>query len=514
MKKIKEKSIFKFLMLYVPIVILILGIGYANVSYDLSASGSIAMSSQDDIAIINMNPATYVENYNKTVLTASLELDNALDTKTMSVTIKNLGNSKQIFDGIVYDPTQSLIYSNSNIVPSISGMTENSTTLNTTGNNDDNITFSLTFSYDDTNNITDNTLDGTINFHFTPLREITYVNCTNSSSLSSEYIRSKSFTNMNNVTYTPTVTIDSSPSNITITDSSSNTLVSGTDYTYSNGVVTFLTEITSDLTITASNGSGGNGGTWATPVEDTTTIAYDPSNVPVGTTLYSGVDGAPKVTKDENGNITDFEFTDVSTSNPLTISSTDTVETGFIPFDGSSDWELTMRYTWTWADNVGSGGTNSVTLSCMDWTNSSLVSGFGIRHYAVKQTSSTTTPKTNLRLITSVNDSSTTKYLYNTNSSGRIYTDPMDLTVHVTKTGSTMQLSMTANGSFNYNPTRDNSTSNGAVTTTNEVVTESWSDNNSTSNVDIRIGGYVSSTGEVTQKADIQVIQFSVHKTN
>ena len=140
MKKLNI-NILNFIAIYVPIVTLVLGIGYASVSYDLSVSGNIAMVAQDDIAIINVLPSTYVENYNKTVLTASLELSNASDSKSMSISIKNLGNSKQIFDGIVYDPSQSLIYSNSNIVPSVSGITENSSVINSNGNNDDNITF-------------------------------------------------------------------------------------------------------------------------------------------------------------------------------------------------------------------------------------------------------------------------------------------------------------------------------------------------------------------------------------
>ena len=89
------------------------------------------------------------------------------------------------------------------------------------------------------------------------MKEITYVNCTNSSGSSSELVRSSSYTTMNSTIYAPTVTILNSPSTITIKDSSNNTLVSGTDYSYSSGVVTFLSTITSDLTITASSGSSG-----------------------------------------------------------------------------------------------------------------------------------------------------------------------------------------------------------------------------------------------------------------
>lgn len=78
----------------------------------------------------------------------------------------------------------------------------------------------------------------------------------------------------------------------------------------------------------------------------------------------------------------------------------------------------------------------------------------------------------------------------------------MDFTVHVTKIGSTLTFSIEANGSFKYNPTRDNSSSNGVTTTTNEVVTTTWQDNGSNSDVDITIGGYISSSGDMAQKAN------------
>lgn len=244
----KRKKIFKFITIYLPIIMLILGIGYANIALDLGASGSVNMLPQDSISIINITPSNLVTNYNNTVLTTNLELDNSSDIKTLSVTVKNLGNSKQIFDGLIYDATQSSIYSNSNIIPSLSGITANSTIVNSSGNNDDTITFSLSFGYDDTNNIIDNTLDGTINLHFTPLREVTYVNCTNSNNLTSEYIRSKSFTDMNNNTFLSTVTTDGTQ-NIKISTSSGTDLIEGTDYTYVNNVVTFLTELTENIII-------------------------------------------------------------------------------------------------------------------------------------------------------------------------------------------------------------------------------------------------------------------------
>ena len=268
----------------------------------------------------------------------------------------------------------------------------------------------------------------------------------------------------------------------------------------------------SDIYITNVS-SGGGTGTPSNPYHDSSTETYDPNNIPANSTIvYDIVDGAPKVSTDNNGNVISFEYTNASVSNPVNITSDSPVATGFIPFDGTSDWELNMRYKWSWSQNVGTGSTITTPLSCMDWSNGSLSSGFGIRHNARKATSTTTVPKTNLVLQVSLNDNSTTHYLYNTNSSGRIYTDPMDYSLHITKVGSTITYEMTANGNLKYNPTRDNSSSNGVVTTTNEKITKTWEDNNSTSNVDITICGYLSSSGSISQKANIEVIEFSVHK--
>ncbi len=245
----KKNKLYKFLLIWLPVVVVLLGVGYAIVSDDLTASGSLTMTYQDEIAISSITPTTYVTNYNKTVFTTDLELDNASDTKSMSVTIKNLGTSKQIYDGVIYDPTQSALYSNSNIVPTITGLTPNSTILDVSGETNDTVTATVSFGYLNSSNITDNTLNGTINLHFTPLRQVVYVNCKNTNNNTSEYIRSKSFTDMNSNTYTPTVSIYNSPGDITITKASGPALVLNTDYTYSNGVVTFLTELTEDIVI-------------------------------------------------------------------------------------------------------------------------------------------------------------------------------------------------------------------------------------------------------------------------
>ena len=167
------------------------------------------------------------------------------------------------------------------------------------------------------------------------------MNCTNSNSLNSEYIRSKSYTNMNNVTYVPSVTIANAPSTIVITDGSNNTLTSGTDYTYSNGVVTFLTEIASNLTITAAGGT--------TIVSGNYDLTYLASATD-GTYKFEDVDGEPEVTV-ENGKITSFEYTNTGTGVQFT-SSSNTIDTGILAFDGSG-FEIDMVYTMDTASNAG-----------------------------------------------------------------------------------------------------------------------------------------------------------------
>lgn len=240
----------RFLVIYLPVVMIILGIGYASLSNDLTAAGIVTIKYQDEIAIVSIIPDTYISNYNKTIFTTNLELDNSDDTKTIEMKLKNLGNSKQIFDGIVYDKNHSDLYSNLNIIPNVTGIIPGNI-LNPKGNDNDEAVVNVTFSYDDVNNLTDNSLEGTVNLHFTALRKITYLNCTNSDGLKYEYVRSKPFTDINNVTHYDSVILANPPHDIVITDFSDTKLVLGTDYTYDNssGIITFEKSINSDIII-------------------------------------------------------------------------------------------------------------------------------------------------------------------------------------------------------------------------------------------------------------------------
>lgn len=251
--------------------VLFLGIGYAQMAnINLSISGSAVAVGQTGIVISDIHydscnnistDTVDINTYYQNMFSADIELGNDPSSYiTLSVTIDNLSNQKYIFDSYVYDDTNPAFYSNLNIVPSLSGITENSTILNANGTTGDSITFNITFSYLNTSNITNTTLSAMVSFHFTPMVEINYSGLTNSAGNSSEYIRSESYTTMNNTIYSPSVNLGAYSGGISITNSAGTvTLVENTDYTYSNGIVTFLNTLTDNYTITAtSSGSGGS----------------------------------------------------------------------------------------------------------------------------------------------------------------------------------------------------------------------------------------------------------------
>lgn len=253
MKKNIHKKLFVFLNVIVSLTLLI-SLGYAQISnVDLSIDGDVSLLQQNGIVISNIHysscndmttDSVTIDTYYQSMFTSHVELGNTSSSFiTLEVTIKNLTSDPYIFDGLVYD---SNFYSNSNIVPSLSGITDNTTILNPDGETGDEVTFYLTFSYLDPNNITNQILNSTINFHFTPTVKINYSGLTNSSGNTEEYIRRASFTNSNNTTYTPTINLGTYSGSFEIKDAAGNTLQQGTDYSYSNGIVTFQQNLTAD----------------------------------------------------------------------------------------------------------------------------------------------------------------------------------------------------------------------------------------------------------------------------
>ena len=129
------------------------------------------------------------------------------------------------------------------------------------------------------------------------------------------------------------------PDNVTVTGATANY----------NSPNLQLTNVTGNITITASYNSGGNGGTWDNPVEDNITTIYNPNNVPEGTTLYTAIAGEPKVTADSNGNVTAFEYT--NTNGGITINNSN-VDTGMIVFDGRG-FEMDLVFEAKLGENLG-----------------------------------------------------------------------------------------------------------------------------------------------------------------
>ena len=77
------------------------------------------------------------------MFSSHIELGNtASNYMTLAVTIKNLSTDTYLFDEAAYD---SSFYSNSNIVPTLSGITDNSTVLKPSGETGDKTSFMITF---------------------------------------------------------------------------------------------------------------------------------------------------------------------------------------------------------------------------------------------------------------------------------------------------------------------------------------------------------------------------------
>lgn len=267
LRYIFNKRIFILFMFF---SVLFLGIGYAQiVNETLSLNGSASALGQEGVIVsgvqydschdMRTDTLTIKTNYQNT-FSSKIELGtdvsdpNNLPFMKLMVTVKNLTDKKQVFDAVFYDTNDSQFYSNLNIIPTLSGISEDSTVLNEAGTSGDEISFYITFSYQDISNITDNVLDSIVQFHFTPMSEIEFVGCTNQNGENSQLIRSTSYTTMNGTTYSPNVIISGSPSSISIQNSDGSvTLQEGVDYTYSSGVVTFLNTLTEKYVITASN---------------------------------------------------------------------------------------------------------------------------------------------------------------------------------------------------------------------------------------------------------------------
>ena len=334
---------------------------------------------------------------------------------------------------------------------------------------------------------------------------VTYVDITGSGNYTNTAVGGTTFT----------LTFTTPPSGVSVT-MGGNTLTENVGYTYSNGVIT-IPNVSGNIVITGVSGN--------TVVEDNTTTTYDPDNIPPSTTVtYNAISGHPRVETDDSGNITSFEYTNSSSSNPVQITSSTPVSTGFVPFAANTNWELNMTFRYSSEDNGSASAATTVgILGCVSYNGTQINSGFAFRFYNFKYVSANSaTYKYNgmLKYRSSIwkekDDGSTTQVLYglfNTNGSGMIGTSPMTYSVHVTKVGNTVTFTLTNLQPLVYNPTANNNNSVlTAAANTNQTI--SWTDTGISNSVDITIGGYLNNSGSIDRKADMDVYSFEVHKTN
>ena len=512
MKKTYNSVRNKYKTLIIPIILCIvvfLTIGYSAFSTELGINEiSAIVRVQKDVRIdgislssVTGNATSQYEEYNVKNIFSSISLPNNNSSVTYDVVIHNLGNVEMgILD--ITDLPSNLKYSISNYnlkEPLCDDEDSSQCKLGTT------TTLHLKIEYNE-NGYDENNTDYIFNldFDFKRMFSITYTGFSgNTSGLPSKMIDGDTLA----ITFDNTSGI---PSSVTVTGASSS---------YTSPTLS-LTNVTDNITITATNtGSGGQG----TPVEDDTTTTYDPDNIPPNSNIvYTAVDGAPQVATDENGNITSFEFTEASSEDPVTVTSDKAIETGFVPFDGSSNWELDMKFSYDSEANSSTSNSKTVSvLGASDWSTGTLTSGFTFRFYNFKNVSGTSSTyrfngilKYRPQLQVENNgDIDSLQGLFITGSSGVFMTSPMVYTIHIIKNGNNMIFELSNGSELNYHPTK-NSNTGYSTANANTKKTVTWQDNGSSSNVDITIGGYLSSSGTISQQANIDVYNFSVRKTN
>lgn len=171
------------------VIIIIIGIifstiAFAQTTYNLTASGSMALALQDGVIITNVeyvsgqssNGTATVNRYVNTMLTNTINLDNDSSYATIKVTVKNTDNVKHRFSGVLYDDTANPelgSYSNADIVPSIINY-NNSLQANDTINEQETKDIYIKYSFRNTGHSAE-TLVGTVNISFIRLYNITYV---------------------------------------------------------------------------------------------------------------------------------------------------------------------------------------------------------------------------------------------------------------------------------------------------------------------------------------------------
>jgi hypothetical protein len=144
-----------------------------------------------------------------------------------------------------------------------------------------------------------------------------------------------------------------------------------TDNTNYTSIFTTSNEINQSRTVYAKWISSGNSGTGTTNdpyINNGNT--YDPSVISDGTSvLFVNVPGKPQATKDAQGNVISFEYTDLSENNPLVITN-NKVETGVLALDGNA-FSIHVKFKATLSQN-----NNKFIVSALEQNSNNTYSGF------------------------------------------------------------------------------------------------------------------------------------------
>ena len=312
-----------FIVLAFVLATFFMGIGYSalnGVLIEINGSAVAMITNTLEITAVSVSSSTNatlgncnVNGFYHTLLNTTVELGSSSDASiTYAVTIyNNTGAAIAYKDATPPYTSVSNFYDNNAIKYEVTGISVGEYIQNQASK-----TIYVTFSY--ANGVSQNkVLNSIISFNFDLYYTVTYTNFNGTN------LPTMVFTTNNNLNVTST---DSPlPSTVSVSGS-----YASANYNNTTGVL-LVNNITSNITVT---GTIASGGTWEEPTNDNTTTTYNPETVPEGTTQYNNIEGKPKVTADENGNITAFAYTDTGT-NGITFDNNKIVDTGVIPFSGN-----------------------------------------------------------------------------------------------------------------------------------------------------------------------------------
>lgn len=333
MKRSRSSIIRKIYLVAIVIASFFMSIGYASIdSVTMDINGTAEAEIPKNVFITNANinqssnanlSQSHINLFHETLLNSTVVLnDNVNSTLTIDINVKNNSNDDLYFDQVVYDPE---FYDNNNIDFTLSNISHGD--LLTKGSS---TSFSITFKYTDSYKASNpttfaNMLNSYLNFKYKKGYAITYSNITNTTNYPSLILEGNTLT----VTFSNDI-----PDDVKVFGLTSNTeYVKGTDFTYTNNTLTF-TNVTEPLDIQKTAVQGSGTGTQEDPYVETGN-EYDPTDAEDdASTIFVNVPGEPQITKDEDGEVTSFEYTAASDDNPVIFDSEDPLSTGLIAMDG------------------------------------------------------------------------------------------------------------------------------------------------------------------------------------